>query len=141
MDLVSIHPVFNLYNYEWPIYTDYGPYPPAKFVKGSQGQQGRGAQLGRLPRRASSRGASVTNSVLSPRCHIHSCATITDSVLLDGVEVGRNAVVQRAILDKNVRVPEGATHRGRPRGRPGARLPRDRVRASPSSARAQVIKP
>ena len=54
-------------------------------------------------------GACVKNSVLSPRCHIHSFATITDSVLLDGVDVGRNAVVQRAILDKNVRVPEGVS--------------------------------
>jgi glucose-1-phosphate adenylyltransferase len=54
-------------------------------------------------------GASITNSVLSPRCHIHSFAKITDSVLLDGVDVGRNAVVKKAILDKNVRVPDGVT--------------------------------
>ena len=40
MDLVSIHPVFNLYNYDWPIYTSYGPYPPAKFVHGHHGRFG-----------------------------------------------------------------------------------------------------
>src|SRR5262245_57269707 len=40
MDLVSIHPVFNLYNYDWPIYTDYGPYPPAKLVHGAAGKYG-----------------------------------------------------------------------------------------------------
>ena len=68
MDLVSIHPIFNLYNYDWPIYTSYGPYPPAKFVHGHHGRfgealnsavspgvviSGRADQrLGRLPRRA-----------------------------------------------------------------------------------------
>ena len=56
MDLVSIHPVFNLYNYDWPIYTDYGPFPPAKLVHGAARQVRRGAQLGRLPRRRHLRG-------------------------------------------------------------------------------------
>ena len=108
MELVSIHPVFNLYNYEWPIFTDYGPYPPAKFVKGSKGSKVEALNTAVSPGVVVS-GASIKNSVLSPRCHIHSFATITDSVLLDGVDVGRNAVVQKAILDKNVRVPDGVT--------------------------------
>jgi glucose-1-phosphate adenylyltransferase len=108
MELVSIHPVFNLYNYEWPIFTDYGPYPPAKFVKGSKGSKVEALNTAVSPGVVVS-GASITNSVLSPRCHIHSFATITDSVLLDDVDVGRNAVVRRAILDKNVRVPDGVS--------------------------------
>jgi glucose-1-phosphate adenylyltransferase len=108
MELASIHPVFNLYNYEWPIFTDYGPYPPAKFVKGSKGSKVEALNTAVSPGVVVS-GASIKNSVLSPRCHIHSFATITDSVLLDGVDVGRNAVVQKAILDKNVRVPDGVT--------------------------------
>jgi glucose-1-phosphate adenylyltransferase len=108
MELASIHPVFNLYNYEWPIFTDYGPYPPAKFVKGSKGSKVEALNTAVSPGVVVS-GASIKNSVLSPRCHIHSFATITDSVLLDGVDVGRNAVVKKAILDKNVRVPDGVT--------------------------------
>jgi glucose-1-phosphate adenylyltransferase len=108
MDLVSIHPVFNLYNYEWPIYTDYGPYPPAKLVHGAQGKFGEAHNSAVSPGVVIS-GATVTNSVLSPRCHIHSNTTIDDSVLLDGVEVGRSAVVKRAIIDKGVVVPEGAS--------------------------------
>ena len=108
MELVSIHPVFNLYNYEWPIFTDYGPYPPAKFVKGSKGSKVESLNTAVSPGVVVS-GASITNSVLSPRCHIHSFAKITDSVLLDDVDVGRNAVVRRAILDKNVRVPDGVS--------------------------------
>jgi glucose-1-phosphate adenylyltransferase len=53
-------------------------------------------------------GALVENSVLSPMVQVHSWATVSDSVLLDNVDVGRHSVVRRAILDKNVIVPEGA---------------------------------
>jgi glucose-1-phosphate adenylyltransferase len=105
MDLVSVHPVFNLYNYEWPIYTDYGPYPPAKLVHGAQGKFGEAHNSAVSPGVVIS-GATVTNSVLSPRVHVHSATTIDDSVLLDGVEIGRHAVIRRAIIDKNVYVPE-----------------------------------
>src|SRR6478736_6313791 len=108
MDLVSIHPVFNLYNYEWPIFTDYGPFPPAKFVHGSKGRVGEAVQSAVSPGVVVS-GAKVVNSVLSPQVHVHSYATITDSVLLDGVEVHRNATIRRAIIDKFVVVPEGVS--------------------------------
>ena len=108
MDLVSIHPVFNLYNYDWPIYTDYGPYPPAKLVHGAAGKFGEAHNSAVSPGVVIS-GATVTNSVLSPRCHIHSGTTIDDSVLLDGVEVGRGCVIRRAIIDKGVVVPPDTT--------------------------------
>jgi glucose-1-phosphate adenylyltransferase len=108
MDLVSIHPVFNLYNYEWPIYTDYGPFPPAKLVHGAAGKFGEAHNSAVSPGVVIS-GATVTNSVLSPRCHIHSGTTIDDSVLLDGVEVGRGCVIRRTIIDKGVLVPEDTT--------------------------------
>jgi glucose-1-phosphate adenylyltransferase len=108
MDLVSIHPVFNLYNYDWPIYTDYGPFPPAKLVHGAAGKFGEAHNSAVSPGVVIS-GATVTNSVLSPRCHIHSGTTIDDSVLLDGVEVGRGCVIKRAIIDKGVVVPEDTT--------------------------------
>jgi glucose-1-phosphate adenylyltransferase len=104
MDLVSIHPVFNLYNYDWPIYTDYGPFPPAKLVHGAMGKFGEAHNSAVSPGVVIS-GAVVTNSVLSPRCHIHSGTTIDDSVLLDGVEVGRNCVIKKTIIDKGVTVP------------------------------------
>jgi len=104
MDLISIHPVFNLYNYEWPIYTDHGNYPPAKFVFGSEGRVGEAIDSAVSPGVVIS-GAHVEHSVLSPGVQVHSYAKITDSVLLDFVEVGRNAVIHRAIIDKNVIVP------------------------------------
>jgi glucose-1-phosphate adenylyltransferase len=105
MDLVSVHPVFNLYNYEWPIYTDYGPYPPAKLVQGFAGNFGEARNSAVSPGVVIS-GATVTNSVLSPRCHVHSGTTIEDSVLLEGVQVGRGCTIRRAIIDKGVVVPE-----------------------------------
>jgi glucose-1-phosphate adenylyltransferase len=105
MDLISVHPVFNLYNFDWPIYTDYGPQPPAKFVHGHGDRIGEALSSAVSPGVVVS-GAQVNMSVLSPRVHVHSYATISESVLLDGVEVGRYAVIRRAIIDKNVVVPE-----------------------------------
>jgi len=107
LDLVSVHPVFNLYNYEWPIYTHLGPWPPAKFVHGWHGRIGHAVNSIVSPGCVVS-GALVENSVLSPNVGVHSWATVSDSVLMDNVFIGRHAVVHRAILDKNVRVPQGA---------------------------------
>ena len=108
MDLISVHPVFNLYNYEWPIYTDHGNYPPAKFVFGSKGRVGEAIDSAVSPGVVIS-GGHVTHSVLSPGVQVHSYAKITDSVLLDFVDVGRNATIHRAIIDKNVIVPPGVS--------------------------------
>lgn len=104
IDLISIHPVFNMYNYEWPIYTSYGPFPPAKFVHGVQGRVGEALNSAISPGVVIS-GARVQGSVISPNVRVHSYATVDDSVILDGVEIGRNCQVRRAIIDKNVRVP------------------------------------
>jgi len=108
MDLISVHPGFNLYNYEWPIYTDHGNFPPAKFVFGSAGRVGEAVDSAVSPGVVIS-GGHVTHSVLSPGVQVHSYAKITDSVLLDFVQVGRNATIQRAIIDKNVIVPPGVS--------------------------------
>ena len=108
MDLISIHPVFNLYNYEWPIFTEYGFYPPAKFVHGAQGRFGEALNSAVSPGVVVS-GARINYSVLSPNVKVHSYTTIDDSVLLDGVVVGRNCQIRRAIIDKSCVVPEGTS--------------------------------
>lgn len=108
MDLVSIHPVFNLYNYDWPLYTTYGFYPPAKFVHGQQGRFGEALNSAVSPGVVIS-GARVSGSVISPDVHVHSYTEVEDSVILDGVQIGRNCRIRRAIIDKNVVVPEGAS--------------------------------
>ncbi len=107
MDLISVLPVFNLYNYDWPLYTDYGPLPPAKFVHGWHGRIGHAVNSSVSPGVVVS-GATVENSVLSPGVYVHSWSSVTDSVVLDNVQVGRHAVVRRAIIDKNVVIPDNA---------------------------------
>ncbi len=108
MDLVSIHPIFNLYNTAWPIYSWNGPTPPAKFVFDSDGRRGQ-ALDSMVSAGVVVSGGTVRRSVLSPHVRVHSHATIEGSVLLDNVSVGRHAVVRNAILDKNVVVPEGVS--------------------------------
>lgn len=107
MDLISVMPEFNLYNHDWPLLTSMPSLPPAKFVHGWHGRIGHAVNSIVSPGVVVS-GATVENSVISPRSRVHSWSTISDSVLFDNVVVGRHAVVRRAILDKNVVVPEGA---------------------------------
>jgi glucose-1-phosphate adenylyltransferase len=105
-DLISVHPVFNLYNYDWPIYTDHPPFPPAKFVFGQEKRSGRATDSMVSPGVVIS-GGLVENSVLSPGVKVHSWAHVDGCVLMDNVDIGRSAVVRRAIIDKNVVIPEG----------------------------------
>ena len=100
-DLISVHPVFNLYNRHWPIFTHPAQRPPAKFVAGgiaAESMVSTGCIIS----------GQVTGSVLGPGVVVESGAVVQESVLMDGVRVGRGAVVRKAILDKNVVVPPGA---------------------------------
>jgi len=101
-DLVSVHPVFNLYNRAWPIRTATPPLPPAKFVQGGNAQESI-VGLGSIVS-----GAFVQHSVVSSDVQIADGARVEGSVLLPGVRVGKGALVRRAILDKNVFVADGA---------------------------------
>jgi len=107
MDLVSVHPVFNLYNDKWPIYTSYPPLPPAKFVLEDFGRTGR-AINSLVSNGVIISGAVVRGSVLSPGVRVEPHALVEDSVLMHRVVIEQGAVVRRAILDKDVVVPAGA---------------------------------
>ncbi|NIZ93571.1 glucose-1-phosphate adenylyltransferase [Kineococcus rubinsiae] len=107
MDLISVMPVFNLYNYEWPIITAQDFYPPAKFVHGWQGTYGH-AVNSIISSGTVVSGALVEKSVVSPNVRLDSWAHVSESVLMDGARIGRHAVVQRAIIDKFVEVPDDA---------------------------------
>jgi len=107
MDLISIHPVFNLYNGEWPILTGPDPTPPAKFVFDEDCRRGQ-ALDSMVCAGCVISGGTVRRSILSPGVQVHSYAEVEDAILMHGVDVGRNAVVRRAILDKHVRVAPGA---------------------------------
>jgi glucose-1-phosphate adenylyltransferase len=106
MDLISIHPIFNLYNSQWPILTGHGPWPPAKFVHGWQERVGRAVSSMISPGVVIS-GSLVENSIISPNVRVHSWAHVDGSVVMEGADIGRHAVVRNTIIDKNVVVPEG----------------------------------
>jgi len=106
MDLVSVQPMFNLYNLEWPIYSFYGPLPPAKFVFDDDGRRGVALDSIVSPGVIVS-GGTVRRSVLSPGVRVGTGALVEDCVLMDGVDVGEGAVVRRAIIDKQVTMPAG----------------------------------
>jgi glucose-1-phosphate adenylyltransferase len=107
MDLTSIEPIFNLYNQRWPIHTWPDPLPPAKFVFDDEGHRGHAVDS-MICAGVVVSGAVARRSILSPGAHLHSYAEVEDSILMHGTDVGRNAVVRRAILDKNVSVAPGA---------------------------------
>lgn len=106
MDLISALPIFNLYNREWPIYTQTVNAPPAKFTRDAWG---RAADVNEAIVGAGSvvQGASVVRSVVSPWCTIDAGATVSDAILFDQVHVGAGAVVRRAIIDKGVEIGPG----------------------------------
>jgi glucose-1-phosphate adenylyltransferase len=105
MDLCAAHPVFNLYNSEWPILTHVPSQPPAKFVHDSGDRVGRAIDS-LVSNGVVVSGGLVRKSVLSPGVRVNSWATVERSIVLDNTIIGRRAVVRDAILDKNVTVPE-----------------------------------
>ena len=106
MDLVSVTPQLNLYDPQWPIFTYHAPYPPAKTVHAEKGRMGTVINS-LISDGCIISGGSVKRSILSPRVMIHSYSEVEDSILLEGVDVGRHAKIQRAIIDKEVQIPSG----------------------------------
>jgi len=107
-DLISALPIFNLYNREWPIFSQQLNSPPAKFVRDARGYLGTMidsiVSLGSLLS-----GAHIERSVLGPWVSVESGAMVVDSVIFERVHIEPNAVVRKAILDKDVVVAAGAT--------------------------------
>lgn len=107
-DLIFPLPVFNLYNQDWPIFSQQWNSPPAKFVRDDKGNSGSATEslvsLGCVVS-----GGHIERSVLSPWVTVESGAEVSDSVLFEKVRVGAGAIVRRAILDKEVVVAAGAT--------------------------------
>ena len=110
MDLIAVTPVFNLYDPAWPIRTYQPQNPPAKFVFA---QEHKGGRMGVAVDSIASggcivSGGKVKRSILSPRVRINSFVTVEDSILFEGVDVGRHCRIRNAIIDKHVKVPPGA---------------------------------
>ncbi len=121
MDLITVEPIFNLYNSQWPIITASTSLPPAKFVFADATQMRVGRAMDSLVSEGCIiSGGLVTRSVLSPRVRVNSWAEVSDSILMENVEIGRHCEIRRAIIDKNVTIP--------PRTKIGVDLEHDKKR-------------
>jgi glucose-1-phosphate adenylyltransferase len=107
MDLRSVTPALNLFNKQWPLRTAGYDDPPAKFTFDDPDRRGQAIDSIVSPGTILA-GGLVKNSVLGRGVRVHSGAVVEDSIIFDGCEIGRRARVRRAILDKNVQVPEDA---------------------------------
>jgi glucose-1-phosphate adenylyltransferase len=107
MDLRAVSPALNLFNPEWPVRSASYPDPPAKFTFDEENRRGQALDT-IVSGGCILSGGTVRNSVLGRNVHVHSGALVDESVILDNCDIGRRARVRRAILDKNVKVPEDA---------------------------------
>lgn len=107
MDMRFIDPPLNLYNRGWPVRTAGYSEPPAKFAFDEEGRRGQ-AHDSMLSGGCIISGGTIKRSVVGRWVNVHSGASVEDCILFDGVDIGRRARVRRAILEKNVRIPENA---------------------------------
>lgn len=107
MDLVHISPVFNLYHQEWPLKTFSYQLPPSKYVFDDEERRGF-ATDSLVSDGCIISGGRLVRCVLSPSCRINSFSLVEESILMDGVNVGRHAKIRRAIIDKGVEIPPHA---------------------------------
>jgi len=107
MDLVAVSPKCNLYDPNWPIHTVYSPYPPSKMViaRGSDGKRIGMVLDSIVCGGAIVSGGRVERSIISPNVRVNSYSEITDSILMEGVVVGRNCKIRNTIVDKWVKLP------------------------------------
>jgi glucose-1-phosphate adenylyltransferase len=109
IDLVTAVPDLNLYDEDWPIRTLQPQSPPPKFVHATEGPPGQARRGEALDSIVSPgcivSGGNAIRSVLSPKVRLNSYAIVEDSILFEGVDVGRYCRVRRAIIDKDVKLP------------------------------------
>jgi len=106
MELKSVSPPLNLYNHRWPIMTSDPNAPPVKFVFNDEDRRGFAVDS-IISSGSIVSGGRVFDSVLGRNVFIHSWSEVRDSIIMDGVDIGRRCRIRRAIIDKNVRLPEG----------------------------------
>ena len=106
MELKSVTPPLNLYNHHWPIMTSDPNAPPVKFVFNDEDRRGFAVDS-IISSGSIVSGGRVFDSVLGRNVFIHSWSEVRDSILMDGVDIGRRCRIRKAIIDKNVRLPAG----------------------------------
>jgi glucose-1-phosphate adenylyltransferase len=108
MDLVAVTPVFNLYDKAWPIRTHQHQYPPAKFVFGDPKRTGTAIDS-IVSSGCIISGGRVQNCVLSPDVRVNSYSEVEHSIVFTHVNIGRHCRIRKAIIDRDVHIPEGTT--------------------------------
>jgi glucose-1-phosphate adenylyltransferase len=106
MDVVAVSPVFNLYDKEWPIRTHQRQYPPAKFVFAESGRTGSAVDS-IVSAGCIVSGGMVKSSILSPDVRVNSYSDVEDSIIFSHVNIGRHCKIKKAIIDRDVHIPEG----------------------------------
>ncbi len=106
LDLVSVEPIFNLYNNEWPIRSLSYQAAPTKFVH-DEGERRGFATESMISDGCIISGGRVSRCVISPHVRINSYSRVEESIIMHGVNIGRHAKIRRAIIDKNVIIPAG----------------------------------
>ncbi|HSI95923.1 MAG: glucose-1-phosphate adenylyltransferase [Methylophilaceae bacterium] len=106
MELIKVTPELNMYDESWPIWTYQAQLPPAKFVFDNDERRGKAVDT-LVSGGCIISGACVRRSVLFSNVHVHSYSDIEDSVILPNVEIGRNVVLRKVVIDKGARIPEG----------------------------------
>ena len=106
MELTKVVPDLNMYDQDWPIWTFQEQLPPAKFVFNDDERRGMAVDS-LVSGGCIISGASVHNSLLFSNVHVHSYSSVDSAVLLPSVEVGRNVVIRRAVIDKLCVIPDG----------------------------------
>lgn len=106
MDLISVNPMFNLYDQDWPLRTKQNQYPPAKTISHE------GERIGRTFNSLVCDGTVVSGglverSIVGPNCRINSFTYVVDSIIFNNVNISRHVRIRRCIIDKNVTIPEG----------------------------------
>jgi glucose-1-phosphate adenylyltransferase len=108
MDLRSVIPELDLHNPLWPIRSEPTSLPSAKFVHNEKDRVGK-AINSIVSEGSIISGGTVINSVIGCRVRVNSWAIVEDSVIMDDVQIGRNARIRRAIIDKRNIIGEGET--------------------------------
>ena len=106
LDLTDPLPELDMYDHEWPIWTYQEQLPPAKFVHDDDGRRGHAVES-LVSGGCIISGARVRRSVLFSSVHIHSFASVEESVLLPEVEIGRHCELRRVVIDKGCLIPAG----------------------------------
>jgi len=106
IDLTEIVPELDLFDRNWPIWTDGRVTPPAKFVHDADGRRGM-ATASLVSGGCIISGAMVRRSLLFTGVHAHSYATVDGGVILPYVDIGRSARLRRVVVDRGVKIPAG----------------------------------